>query len=117
MTHRDCLSVPPSRRKTLVRRPIRMIETKESDVHVKQMVACSDRAFLECAAARGDAGVSSRFFDALRRGAEATGPAVFQAFRTALRTSRDAPASPRRALLAESPGKPSLWLIINAPWY
>ena len=82
MTHRDRLSVPPSRRK-----------------------------------AAGDAGVSSRFFDALRRGAEATGPAAFQASRTASRPSRDAPASPRRALLAESPGKPSLRVIIYAPWY
>jgi len=27
------------------------------------------------------------------------------------------PASPRHALLAESLGKPSLWVIINAPWY
>ncbi len=27
------------------------------------------------------------------------------------------PASPRHALLAESPGKPSLWVFINAPWY
>ncbi len=26
-------------------------------------------------------------------------------------------ASPRRALLAEILGKPSLWVIINAPWY
>ncbi len=26
------------------------------------------------------------------------------------------PASPRHALLAESLGKPSLWVIINAPW-
>ena len=26
-------------------------------------------------------------------------------------------ASPRHALLAESLGKPSLWVIINAPWY
>jgi hypothetical protein len=91
-----------------VHRSIRMIETEGSDVHEKQMVAYSDRAFFECAAARGDAEVSSRFFDALRRGAEATGPAAFRAFRTASRTSRDAPASPRRALLADSLGKPSL---------
>ncbi len=27
------------------------------------------------------------------------------------------PASLRHALLAESLGKPSLWVIINAPWY
>ncbi len=27
------------------------------------------------------------------------------------------PASPRHALLAENLGKPSLWVIINAPWY
>ncbi len=27
------------------------------------------------------------------------------------------PASPRHALLAEILGKPSLWVIINAPWY
>ncbi len=27
------------------------------------------------------------------------------------------PASPRHALLAESLGKPSLWVITNAPWY
>ena len=27
------------------------------------------------------------------------------------------PASPRRALLAENLGKPSLWVIITAPWY
>ncbi len=27
------------------------------------------------------------------------------------------PAPPRHALLAESLGKPSLWVIINAPWY
>ncbi len=27
------------------------------------------------------------------------------------------PASPRHALLAESLGKPSLWVIISAPWY
>ena len=26
-------------------------------------------------------------------------------------------ASPRRALLAENLGKPSLWVIISAPWY
>ena len=26
-------------------------------------------------------------------------------------------ASPRHALLAESLGKPSLWVIINGPWY
>jgi len=26
-------------------------------------------------------------------------------------------ASPRHALLAESLGKPSQWVIINAPWY
>ena len=26
-------------------------------------------------------------------------------------------ASPRHALLAESLGKPFLWVIINAPWY
>ena len=26
-------------------------------------------------------------------------------------------ASPRHALLAENLGKPSLWVIINAPWY
>ena len=26
-------------------------------------------------------------------------------------------ASPRHALLAESLGKPSLWVIISAPWY
>ncbi len=26
-------------------------------------------------------------------------------------------SSPHHALLAESPGKPSLWVIINAPWY
>jgi len=26
-------------------------------------------------------------------------------------------ASPRHALLAESLGKPSLWIIISAPWY
>ena len=65
----------------------------------------------------GDAGVSPRVFDALRRGAEATGSAAFQACRTASRPSRDASASPRRALLAESPGKPSLWVTIYAPWY
>ncbi len=27
------------------------------------------------------------------------------------------PTSPRHALLAESLGKPSLWVIIDAPWY
>ena len=27
------------------------------------------------------------------------------------------PASPRHALLAESLGKPSLWVFISAPWY
>ncbi len=27
------------------------------------------------------------------------------------------PASPRHALLAENLGKPSLWVIIDAPWY
>ncbi len=27
------------------------------------------------------------------------------------------PASPRHALLAENIGKPSLWVIIRAPWY
>ena len=27
------------------------------------------------------------------------------------------PASPRHALLAENLGNPSLWVIINAPWY
>ncbi len=27
------------------------------------------------------------------------------------------PASPRHALLAENLGKPSLWVIIGAPWY
>ncbi len=27
------------------------------------------------------------------------------------------PAWPRHALLAESLGKPSLWVTINAPWY
>ncbi len=27
------------------------------------------------------------------------------------------PASPRHALLPENFGKPSLWVIINAPWY
>ncbi len=27
------------------------------------------------------------------------------------------PASPRRTLLAENPGKPSLWVMISAPWY
>ncbi len=27
------------------------------------------------------------------------------------------PASPRRALLAENLGKPSLWVIITDPWY
>ncbi len=27
------------------------------------------------------------------------------------------PASPHHALLAENLGKPSLWVIINAPWY
>ncbi|MEE8504950.1 MAG: hypothetical protein V3S40_01885, partial [Kiloniellales bacterium] len=27
------------------------------------------------------------------------------------------PASPRHALLAENLGKPSLWVIINVPWY
>ncbi len=27
------------------------------------------------------------------------------------------PASPRHALLAERLGKPSLWVIISAPWY
>ncbi len=27
------------------------------------------------------------------------------------------PAPPRHALLAESLGKPSLWVIISAPWY
>ena len=27
------------------------------------------------------------------------------------------PASPRHALLAENLGKPSLWVIISAPWY
>ncbi len=27
------------------------------------------------------------------------------------------PASPRHALLAQSLGKPSLWVIISAPWY
>ncbi len=27
------------------------------------------------------------------------------------------PASPRHALLAESLGKPSLWVTISAPWY
>ncbi len=27
------------------------------------------------------------------------------------------PASPRHALLAESLGKPSLWVIISVPWY
>ena len=87
MTHRDHLSVPPGRRK-----------------------------------AAGDAGPSSRLFDALRRHAEVTGTAAFQGFRaqdwrTASRTPRDAPASPRRTLLTESLGKPSLWVIISAPWY
>ncbi|MCH7693061.1 MAG: hypothetical protein IID50_06415 [Proteobacteria bacterium] len=27
------------------------------------------------------------------------------------------PASPQRTLLAENLGKPSLWVMINAPWY
>ncbi len=27
------------------------------------------------------------------------------------------PASPRRALLADNLGKPSLWVFISAPWY
>ena len=32
-------------------RPIRMNQANGADVHEKQMVRCSDRAFFECAAA------------------------------------------------------------------
>ncbi len=46
-----------------------------------------------------------------------TGTAVSQGFRAASPVASDAGASPRHALLAESPGKPSLWVFINAPWY
>ena len=42
---------------------------------------------------------------------------VGRGFRTESRMACDASASPRHALLAENLGKPSLWVIINAPWY
>ena len=51
------------------------------------------------------------------RFARATGTVVSQGFRTESRMACDASASPRHALLAETLGKPSLWVIINAPWY
>ncbi len=51
-----------------------------------------------------------------RRAAYATGTAAYQGFRTASRTLRDAPQSPQRTLLAENLGKPSLWVMISAPW-
>ena len=38
-------------------------------------------------------------------------------FRAASPVARDAGASPRHALLAESLGKPSLWVIIKDLWY
>ncbi len=49
--------------------------------------------------------------------ARATGLAASQGFRTASRVACDAGASPRHALLAESLGRPSLWVIISAPRY
>ncbi|MEE9210944.1 MAG: MFS transporter [Kiloniellales bacterium] len=52
-----------------------------------------------------------------RRFARATGVAASQGFRAASPAARDAGASPHHALLAENPGKPSLWVIISAPWY
>ena len=58
----------------------------------------------------------------VRRIACATGTAVSQGFRAAhgFETGRVATDVPHRyatRVLAESLGKPSLWVIINAPWY
>ncbi len=66
--------------------------------------------------AAGDAGTSSRLSDALRRFACATGGGFPRLSDRVARGYR-CPASPRHALLAESLGKPSLWVIISAPWY
>ncbi len=60
---------------------------------------------------------SSKLSDALRRAAYATATAACQGFRTASRTLCDAPSSPQRTLKAENLGKPSLGVMINAPWY
>ena len=71
--------------------------------------------------AAGDAGTSARLSDARPfarcRFACATGTAASQGFRTASRMARDAPHRRATRVLAESLGKPSLWVIISAPWY
>ena len=46
-----------------------------------------------------------------------TGTAVSQGFRAASRMAPDVPHRHATRVLAESLGKPSLWVIINAPWY
>ncbi len=70
----------------------------------------------------GDAGASSRLSDALRRAAYATGTAASRGFRPKALADGVAhvsrcTASPRRTLLAENLGKPSLWVFISDPWY
>jgi hypothetical protein len=101
MTHRDRLDVPPGRRKALVHRSIRMIETNGSDVHEKQWLRAATAHSVNAPPHEAMPGLSSRVFDTLRRGAEATGTAAFQACRTASRPSRDAsgiatPGAPSR---------------------
>ena len=66
--------------------------------------------------AAGDAG-HRQGFPTHSGGSPARPKAASQSVRAASRMARDAPSSPRHALLAESLGKPSLWVIINAPWY
>ncbi len=51
-----------------------------------------------------------------RRFARATGDG-FSRLSDGVARSLRCPASPRHALLAENPGKPSLWVIINETWY
>ncbi len=47
----------------------------------------------------------------------ATGTAASQGLSGGVPHGLRCPASPRHALLAENLGKPSLWVIISAPWY
>ena len=50
-----------------------------------------------------------------RRLTEAFGP--FGVLTDGVAHGSRCPASPRRALLADSLGKPSLWVFISDPWY
>ncbi len=64
---------------------------------------------------------SSRLSDALRRAAHATGGGLPRVSDGVARASR-CPASPQPTRpwtlgLAETLGKPSLWVTISAPWY